>query len=319
MKNVQNMTKINWIAKTIIVIFILLSGCKKEPVLEPEYINSANELEIVADPESQNSVGCNPSCEKTVDLMAGQHIKIGSVHYKNNNSGTVDFSYTVNPPWKLLEVKLFVGDCSQIPKNSSGNTIPGQYPFKLTLPPGGSTSAVIQIPRQSVPTCGCIAAHADVTNTATGATETAWGKGIRFTYTNWAMYYHYCLGNCPVESEGCAKPDNFWYTDQAASNWPTSVTVGGFSYTRGDAIDMPNPDGSGMPDSKFCFRQILAIRLSGGTVQSNASVWSDIAICETYLNSLNQKLSASYLPTGNENARDAAERIKTWIIAHKCY
>lgn len=312
------MTNKNLIVVALFTIGILLSGCKKEPI-EPDNLIARGNTSIVSAPESQNLNNCQPQCEHSVVLKAGQHISVGTLHYKNNSSGTVDFTYSVNAPWKIISVSLYIGGCSQIPTNPSGNTIPGQYPYKKTLPDGGAVSAFIQVPRQSVPTCGCIAAHAVVYNSITGATETAWANGTRFTYTNWAMYFSYCLTNCPPQSEGCSYPFPYWYLEANASKLPASVTVGNHVYTPGELFAiMHYADTQNTTDSKNCLIQVATVNLSASHVPLNSDVWDDVSICLSYLNSLNQKLSPTYLPTGNTQARLAADRIANWVRANNC-
>lgn len=297
---------------SLLFIITLLSECKKDPGYAPE--NAA--LNRDASTTGSETVNCASACEKTVDLMAGQHIKVGTVHYKNNSNGTIDVTYTVNAPWKISFVALYMGNCSQIPKNSTGNPIPGQFLYKQTFETG-QTSVTLSVPRSAVPTCGCMAAHASVYNTQTGATETAWGEGTRFTYTNWAMYYQYCLTEC---QENCGYPSWYWFVD-FTTPWPkNSLTIGGQTYTKQECYDITHAptDYNNTPDAKKCFIQVCSAKLSAGHVSPNAPIWADVQICENYLSSLGEKLSPDFLPTGDENAFAAADRIELWIKANPC-
>lgn len=323
MENKNYTTKINWIISCTIMIFILLSGCKKEPVLEPENINKTSEAEqpvLVADPAVQGLTSCGADCEKTVDLKAGQYTKVGTVQYLVNNDGTVDVIYTVTSPWKLLSTSLYVGDCNQIPRNSSGNTMPGQYPYKQTFSSTGESYASVSITRQTIPVCGCIAAHAQVKNMSTGATETAWGQGTRFTNTSWAMYYQYCFTECPgTGDQGCAKIPGYWFKDANTAAWPNSMTIGNYSYAPSEIFAIwTSGDMHNTPTSKYCFIQVFAIKRSASTVSQRSSIWTDVEICENYLKSFGQKIRPDYLPNNSQTARNAAARIETWIAAHQC-
>jgi hypothetical protein len=311
MKALINTTNKNLIAIFILCIFTLLSGCKKETI-SPESLSS----DRVEETNEAESINCEAACEKTVDLMAGQHIKVGSVHYKNNPDGYIYVTYTVNAPWEITFVSLYIGNCSQIPKNLTGNPIPGQFPYKYTLP-DGTTSYTIKVSRNSVPNCGCIAAHASVKNTQTGATETAWGKGTRFTYTNWAMYYQYCLADC---LPNCGYSAWYWFVDQTTP-WPkSSLNIGGYIYSKADCYSIVHAETgyNNIPDAKKCFTQICAAKLSAANIAQNSPIWGDVDICEDYLQSLGQKLNENYLPTGDENALAAAERIELWLKANPC-
>lgn len=311
MKALLYTTNKNLIAIITLCFFTLLSGCKKETI-SPENI-SAERVESTSETESIN---CEAACEKTVDLMAGQHIKVGSVHYKNNPNGYVDVTYTVKAPWEITFVSLYIGTCSQIPKNSLGNPIPGHFPYKYSLP-DGTVSYFVKVPRSSIPNCGCIAAHASVKNTQNGATETAWGKGTRFTYSNWAMYYQYCLAVC---LPNCGYSAWYWFLDQTTP-WPkNNLNIGGYVYSKSDCYSIAHAqtDYNTTPDAKKCFTQVCAAKLSSENISQNLPIWQDVEICEDYLQSIGQKLNENYLPTGNENALAAAERIELWLKANPC-
>lgn len=291
---------------------ILLSGCKKEPLQEPEDITANRTTSF----SSVEAVNCQPACQKTVTLKAGQHINVGSVYYRNSSNGNIEVTYSVNSPWKLLSISYYIGNCSQIPKNSNGNPTPGQFPYKQSFQTGQS-AITFYVNKNSVPTCGCIAAHASVKNMQSGATETAWAEGDRFTQTNWAMYYQYCLANCPTY---CGYPSWYWFSDSGVT-WPTSnVSVGGYNYsmTECNAIAHAFEYPESVPDAQKCFTQVCAAKLSASHMPSNSPIWVDVQICENYLSAQGQKLNPGFLPTGNENAEAAASRIELWLKANPC-
>lgn len=305
-------TNKNLVIGLISSTLILLSGCKKEPLQEP----LDNGADRISSSNSTESVNCQPSCQKTVTLKAGQHINVGTVYYQNSSNGNIEVTYSVNPPWKILSISYYIGNCSQIPKNSQGNPIPGQFPYKQTLQ-NGQSAVTIYINKNSVPTCGCIAAHATVKNMQSGATETAWGEGNRFTQTNWAMYYQYCLANCP---NYCGYAFWYWFSDSGVI-WPSStLSIGGYTYSKAESIAIAHafeyPES--IPDAQKCFMQVCAAKLSAAHMPPNAPVWADVQICENYLSSLGQKLNPGFLPTGNENAEAAAARIDLWLKANPC-
>ncbi|MFM7667367.1 MAG: hypothetical protein ACKO7D_04180 [Bacteroidota bacterium] len=119
-------------------------------------------------------------------------------------------------------------------------------------------------------------------------------------------------------SQGCSMSKGYWFASPAAV-WPsTGVTVGGHNYTEAEAKAIWNTSNqNGLPDSKKAFTQVVAIKLSSATIGSSASVWSEVTVAEAYLSSLN-KLSPSYLPTGNSAASNAAGTIGNWINNNHC-
>jgi hypothetical protein len=127
------------------------------------------------------------------------------------------------------------------------------------------------------------------------------------------------LGCETIESEGYSYSQGFWFA-KPQTIWPGNGTLvlGNKVYTQaeGKAIwDASNK--KGLADSKAAFTQAAAIKLSAGLdlVSASATVWADVAIVENYLATLN-KLTPSYLPTGNADAKAAAGRISAWITAH---
>lgn len=313
MKAFLNTTNKNLITIiTLLLIITLLSECKKVTVYEPKNITS-NKIE-----DNTEVINSPPACEKTIDLMAGQHINIGTVHYINNPNGYVDVTYTVKAPWKISFVSLYMGTCSGIPKNSSGNVTPGLFPYKESFETG-QTSVTISVPRSSVPTCGCIAAHASVYNTETKASETAWGNGSLFTDTNWAMYNEYCLADCADEYLGCGYTIGYWFVEKNNALLPEYVSVGNYHYTPGEIFDIWYIAGlSNNADARLCFVQVATVKLNSSTIPIESGIWNKVEICESYLKTIEHKLSSNYLPTGNEEARNAANIIKSWVETHKC-
>lgn len=212
MENKKNMTKINLITKMILVIFILLSGCKKEPVLEPDYINSNDKEQNIDDHNSRMSDDPNyslsqnfdattvtASCFKLVDLIAGKNTKVGTVMFKRI-SGDLQITYKTIAPWKIVSVNFYMGPCGQIPLYNNGTPKTSLFPYKFTYPGSGVTTANFSVPTRSPSDCGCVSAKAVVVSTGScGSTETAWGKGIKFTGNSYSMYYQYCMAICPQE------------------------------------------------------------------------------------------------------------------------
>jgi hypothetical protein len=119
-------------------------------------------------------------------------------------------------------------------------------------------------------------------------------------------------------TQGCSMSQGYWFASPAAV-WPSSgVTVGGHTYTEAEAKAIWNTSNqNGLPDSKKAFTQLVAIKLSSSTIGANASVWSDVSVAENYLSTLN-KLTPSYLPTGDTSASSSAGAIGVWINNNHC-
>jgi hypothetical protein len=133
------------------------------------------------------------------------------------------------------------------------------------------------------------------------------------------MYFPYCLSTCSSQNQGCAYPFIYWYFEVNASQLPATVAVGNKTYTAGELYSISQyVDIQNLTDSKNCLLQIATVKLSTSHIPSNSDVWDDVTICTNYLNSLDQKLSPEYLPTGNTQARQAADRIANWVRSHSC-
>lgn len=119
-------------------------------------------------------------------------------------------------------------------------------------------------------------------------------------------------------TQGCSMSQGYWFASPAAV-WPSAgVTVGGHTYSEAEAKAIWNTSNqNGLSDSKKAFTQLVAIKLSASTISATASVWGDVAIAEAYLSTLN-KLTPSYLPTGDAAASSAAGAIGNWINNNHC-
>lgn len=131
--------------------------------------------------------------------------------------------------------------------------------------------------------------------------------------------YQYTGFGSPIDiivvDNSCAQPVSYYFAKKYI--WRSNVVIGGYTYTQSEAKAIYNtPDKKAIADSKFCFLQLIPIKL-GATVYSTAPIWDDVARVENYLSQLN-KLSPKNLPTGNPEARAAAERLKVWIDSHRC-
>ena len=131
------------------------------------------------------------------DLIAGQHYVAGNVYvYVDLDSVYVEYKTTAD--WYIKKTHLYVGNCQLIPRNNSGNPVPGRFPISTTFP-NGTQSVVYAIAKSSLPDCFCVAAHAEVYRVKDGLiiqSETAWAQGDRFTSRNWATFFSVCQSDC---------------------------------------------------------------------------------------------------------------------------
>ncbi|MEK8178951.1 hypothetical protein WMW71_01245 [Flavobacterium buctense] len=185
------------------VIALTFASCEQDNVSETKQLsqskNNNNNLVV-------NTVGLTPCT--VANLMAGQNYDAGdlSVYFDLNN---VYVEYTTTDNWYIRKTHLYVGNCQLIPRNNSGNPIPGQFPISNALS-NGTQTITYTIPKSTLPACFCIAAHAEVYRLQNGTvfqSETAWAAGERFTQKSWATFFSVCQDDCfDIEDYYFGKP-----------------------------------------------------------------------------------------------------------------
>lgn len=181
---------ISLMAAVIAAIFFV--SCKKE-VITPA--SPANPEAKVNRPGKDVAYCGNVM---VVDLMAGQNKNVGSVVVRNN-ARTLFVSYKVNRGMSIEALNLFVGDFRLMPKTSTGNPIPGQFPYVKHFSESVEEYTFV-IPLFLVRDCFKVAAHATVRQVGEKETESAWGKGISINSEgNWGMYFSVCQQMCGGE------------------------------------------------------------------------------------------------------------------------
>jgi len=200
-----------------ICLALALISCKKEVI---EQQTNSGGLRSV-------SATCGEG--QTQVLYAGQHIPAGSV-YVSNDESNVFVTFTTQSGWELKKTDLFAGACNAIPTNNGGNPIIGAFPLK-TQHGNGTTSYTYVLNKSNLPTCMCIAAHAEVVlRNAQGEiiqSETAWAEGNPFPGKSWATNFSYCIQEC---SQVCYNTETAWasgmsYTDKGS--WATFTPYDG--------------------------------------------------------------------------------------------
>ena len=170
------------------VAIFFFDSCKKDDITP---FKSENPVEIKA-----NRIP-SASCEiVTVELTADKNIKIGSV-VVSNNSKSLFVKYNAEGNWYLDELHLYVGDFRRLPRTSSGNPIPGHFPYQMSFTELTQVYTM-DVPLSSIDYCFKIAAHASVSqrneNGEVIKTATAWGNGTLINlHGNWGMYFDACI------------------------------------------------------------------------------------------------------------------------------
>jgi hypothetical protein len=181
-------TKLLYVIVSAVVL--TFASCENENTTEDQQSKSTN-----SNSTTINTVNLTP-CTVT-NLMAGQNYDSGdlSVYFDLNN---VYVEYTTTGNWFIRKSHLYVGSYQLIPRNNSGNPIPGQFPINNSHA-NGTQTITYAIPKTSLPECFAVVAHAEVYRLQNGLvvqTETAWASGQRFTPKNWATYFTVCQSDC---------------------------------------------------------------------------------------------------------------------------
>lgn len=136
---------------------------------------------------------------KTVDLIAGQHHRVGSVKVQTLK-GALNITYSTLGDWRLTETHLAVANSlSDIPINAGGNPVPGRFPYAAQHQLEEEyTYRISGEPNLKLNKTLYIAAHAVVVDTA------APGRA-----TNSSV--HWSLTNVPGNENWVLGKDGWWY------------------------------------------------------------------------------------------------------------
>ena len=172
--------------------------------------------------DSQDNVNQKSSSEaicgeaKVVDLIAGQHINVGTVSVSNSES-TLYVTYETSGNWYLTETHVYVGPEADIPYNKQGNPKFGHFPYSQTH--DNLQSYTYEIDLADLDECFAVVTHAVVDKIIDGEVvqgdETAFGCGDKeFPGNRWGCYFDYCKQEC--EDDDClglfGKKDNDTFT-----------------------------------------------------------------------------------------------------------
>ena len=165
----------------------LLAGCSKEDTTSSTFENFIIGVPGQVD---DGTVGNEENLYED-DLIAGQNLDAGTVTVSVVD-GNIVVTYTSDGDWQIDETHLYIGDLEDLPTTPSGNPKIGHFPYSGSH--GGGTTTVSYVgPELAEGDCVYIAAHAVVTNTASGQAETAWAAGLPMGGNSWAMGFEVCL------------------------------------------------------------------------------------------------------------------------------
>ena len=193
------------ITMIVVAVIAILVACQKESQKAQNVTGKTNTGNVTQTDDNKqlsggagvnignsgsSAAGENYIVLKTVPLLAGQTLPVGTVTVANDDE-YVYVSYNITlPVWKISELHLYLGDSTEIPANNSGNPVPGQFPNKITFKKVKVSSYTFAFPREDLGECFSVAAHCVVSG---GGSETAWGQGSLFPNANqWGMFFNVC-------------------------------------------------------------------------------------------------------------------------------
>ena len=275
-----------------------------------------------------------------VEIVSVGENRVGELQVSNDGRN-LHVNYALDKGYDLSEVNLYLGNKNTIPVKADGQPDVTKFPYSVKFTANGVRLYSFAIPLSGIGSdCNAVAAHALIKVVDDGGqsmrTQDAWAKGDviyksdmqRVPAQLMGMQFEYCKQPCNDDKEGCANSAVYWFEGKEGAWENNQVVVAGHVYTKEEALAIyqaghPAADShartlpSTVPDSKKCFVQIAAIRLSGKLILAPASVWADVNAAEKWLAGLG-KLSLTNLPGNNPEAAAAAQRIEEWIGSHSC-
>ena len=145
-------------------------------------------------------------------LYAGQHILVGELCVEKVFND-LHVTYTTTGGWTLQETHLSVAMMKEEIQNWPNRPAPGQLDYNgvnYGLVPGVTSFTFIvdlgQFPDYACPDQLALAAHATVSNSDLGQTETAWAYGQDEFDTSWGWFWEFtvpCDDDLPGGQRGC--------------------------------------------------------------------------------------------------------------------
>lgn len=232
---------IRWSSFLLVLSGVLTFGsCNNEDSVETKDTTDLVGTDVFVDVSATSSLRCatsNPTphsyCgeQKTITLLAGQNINVGSITISNDGENLYVRYETING-WVIRATHLYVGPLENVPDNKSGNPKVGKFPYKEIFIPC-VTSYEYVIPLVGLGEDFIVAAHADVLLLNNGRCthsgpwrvlqqETAWGDGERFVDRgSWATYATYKKQEC----EDCIYTPSVFNFYRPTTNVTGNITV----------------------------------------------------------------------------------------------
>lgn len=297
----------------ITAIITFSAGCQKD-----ETISSVNELSAVAEVSATTGGAYTNIFEGKTDNGNGTYTYTWSMQ---NNTGSQNLSHWVMDLGTCVTIDDVVSAAQGADLNNM-SAVEVLWQADPSLSNANLTGCNITVPvfkfGQGTPNA-TTKVYYSITISKNVGTADVTGYYKSGKITGCGSFIFTGLGCEIVEEVSYSYSQGFWFA-KPQTVWPGdgTITLGNKVYTQaeGKAIwDSSNK--KGLADSKAAFTQAAAIKLSAGLglVKPSASVWADVAIVDAYLATLN-KLTPTYLPTGNAAAKAAAGRISTWIQAN---
>ncbi len=195
--------------KLFLLIFVIaiIAGCSKDEVVNPVEPSTLKDYVM------------------TVDLMAGQHINVGTVTYLDTEDGYFHITYTLTGGWTMNESHVYAGTYEDMPLNKPGAPKIGKFPYKKTHNPEVTTYTYI-ISSDGFPENDllALAAHCCVNNT-NGGNETAWAEGNECFDKGWGMWNYFSGATFVPEN------NSFYAIQYNESGELSLVLINGGTYT----------------------------------------------------------------------------------------
>lgn len=209
---------------SIALLAILTFSCSKEESFLATETNPA-ELKLKSAPILEDITQC--------ELIAGQHINVGTVTY-SHDLDNLYITYNTSNNWTLWEVHTYVGSLDGIPRNKTGIQI-GKFPFAKT-DLNGATSWEFTIPLNQISGDGdtyTIATHAVVRNGV--QEETAWGNCVYVPAITVKSFFNK-LGYGDAEYVWAASVGSPISAPQPWCNWTNWLGIN--TYQKGDSYEL---------------------------------------------------------------------------------
>jgi hypothetical protein len=251
----------------------------------------------------------------------------GSIQVGND---ATDYYITISGAtgWSLKDIRMYVGTEAGIPVNS-GNGMPkhNEFPIQKNYNAPCPASWSLKIPIADLGGTSWISVRVSFVS-ASNQVQSLWSEGIGFPPSNNGSKFSFNQQICIID-EGCAFGQGYWFGNGNQS-WPDvngatdgDITIGGENYTRAEARAIwwaNNGQCPGIPNAKKAFAFVAAIRLSHDNVIGTASLWSDVALADGWLQSLDRLTPANICshPDASAEVMAAVARMGAWMDEHGC-